>query len=72
MVDNSVPKSGSGDRKGKRPGRRSRGVRLQERDGNWHAVGSLGVAGRSIRIRQSLGLAVAATAQSEAESARHW
>lgn len=69
MVDSGIPKSRSGDRKGKRPGRRSRGVRLQERDGFWHAVGSLRVAGRSVRIRKSLDLAIAATAQTEAEGA---
>jgi hypothetical protein len=69
MVDNGIPKPRSGDRKGKRPGRRSRGVALKERDGNWHAVGTLRIAGRSVRVRQSLGLAVAATAQVEAEIA---
>jgi integrase-like protein len=69
MVNSSIPKSRDGDRKGKRPGRRSRGVTLKERDGNWHAVGTLRVAGRSVRIRQSLGLAVAATCQSDAETA---
>jgi site-specific recombinase XerD len=68
MVDGGNPKPRGGDRKGKRPGRRPRGVTLKERDGYWHAVGSLRIAGRSVRIRQSLGLAVAATAQSEAET----
>lgn len=69
MVDSGIPKPRSGDRKGKRPGRRPRGVALKERDGYWHAVGSLRVASRSIRVRQSLGLAVAAVPQFEAETA---
>jgi hypothetical protein len=44
------------DRKGKRAGRRSRGLGLKERDGFWHAVGTIRVGGRSIRVRRSLGL----------------
>lgn len=69
MVGIGVPKPRGGDRKGKRPGRRSRGVGLKERDGYWHAHGTLRVAGRSVRVRQSLGLAIATTSQGDAETA---
>jgi hypothetical protein len=57
------------DRKGKRAGRRPRGVALRERNGYWHAHGSLRISGRSVRVRRSLGLAVAAVSQDEAETA---
>jgi len=46
------------DRKGKRAGRRARGVWPTERDGFWHAHGSVRVGGRAVRIRRSLGLPV--------------
>lgn len=69
MVDGGIPKPRNGDRKGKRTGRRARGIALKERDGSWHAFGVLRIAGRSIRVRQSLGLAVATTVQGDAESA---
>jgi site-specific recombinase XerD len=59
-----------GDRKGKRPGRRPRGVQVVERDGYWHAHGSLRVDGRSVRVRRSLGLAVVAASLDQAEVAR--
>lgn len=62
-----LPGADRGHRKGKRSGRRSRGVQLQERNGYWHAYGTLRAGGRSIRVRQSLGLAVAAAAQDTAE-----
>jgi integrase len=69
MVRDSVSKPGSGDRKGKRPGRRARGVALIERDGYWHAHGTLRIGGRAVRVRKSLGLAIAASSQGEAEAA---
>lgn len=69
MVGVGISKPRGGNRKGKRPGRRARGVGLKERDGYWHANGTLRVAGRSIRVRQSLGLAIATTSQAEAEGA---
>jgi len=53
-------------RKRKPSWRRARGVRPQERDGYWHAVGRLRVGGHSVRIRRSLGLAVAATGYEQA------
>jgi hypothetical protein len=55
------------DRKGKRAGRHARGVRLKERDGYWHAHGTLRTGGCSIRVRRSLGLAVTAVSQAAAE-----
>lgn len=67
MESEGVPAAQRGNRKGKRPGRRPRGVGLKERDGYWHAYGTLLAGGRSIRIRKSLGLAVAAVSQAEAE-----
>jgi hypothetical protein len=45
-------------------------MHVVERDGYWHAHGSLRVDGRSVRIRRSLGLAVAATTFEQAELAR--
>lgn len=67
MDGDHIQSAAGGDRKGKRPGRRARGVRLQERDGYWHAHGTLRAGGRSIRVRRSLGLAVAAVSQAAAE-----
>lgn len=46
----------SGDRARKRAGRRARGLEVKERDGFWHVAGTLRAAGRSIRLRRSLGL----------------
>jgi site-specific recombinase XerD len=68
MDTERVPKPARGDRKGKRPGRRARGVSLKERDGYWHAHGTVRVDGRSIRVRRSLGLAVASITQQQAET----
>jgi hypothetical protein len=56
------------DRKGKRAGRHARGVRLKERDGYWHAHGTLRAGGCSIRVRRSLGLAVTTVSQAAAEA----
>jgi hypothetical protein len=67
MVGRGVPEPERRDRKGKRAGRRPRGIKLTERDGYWHAHGTLRIAGRSVRVRQSLGLAVKATRQDETE-----
>jgi integrase-like protein len=69
MVDDSVRAPAKRARNGKRPGRRSRGVALSERDGNWHASGSIRIANSTIRVRRSLGLAVASVTQDEAENA---
>jgi Phage integrase family len=69
MVRDGISESRGGDRKGKRPGRRARGIALTERDGYWHAHGTLRIAGRAVRVRKSLGLAIAASSQSEAEAA---
>jgi integrase len=66
MEYSSVPASESRNRARKRAGRRPRGVWLTERDGYWHAVGTLRAAGRSIRVRRSLGLPVSVP-QREAE-----
>jgi hypothetical protein len=59
-----------GDRAGKRRGRRARGLEVVERDGYWHAHGTIRVDGSSVRIRRSLGLAVGAASQDAAELAR--
>lgn len=68
MDADGLPATARGNRKGKRPGRRPRGVQLKERDGYWHAHGRIRIPGRSsIRVRQSLGLAVAAVSQGQAE-----
>lgn len=48
-----------GDRQSKRAGRRARGIWPTERDGFWHAHGSIRVGGRTVRVRKSLGLPVA-------------
>jgi hypothetical protein len=53
----------------KRARRRPRGVQVVERDGYWHAHGSLLAEGRSVRVRRSLGLAVVAATRKEAELA---
>ena len=55
-------------RKGKRAGRRSRGLQLADRDGFWHVHGTVRAAGRSIRVRRSLGLPADAHHQEEAEA----
>jgi hypothetical protein len=60
--------SHSGNRKGKRRGRRTRGVDLIERDGYWHAHGTLRTSGHSIRVRKSLGLAVKAVTEDQART----
>lgn len=54
-------------RKGKRAGRRARGLQLIERDGYWHVHGTVRAAGRSIRVRRSLGIPADAEHQDEAE-----
>jgi len=49
--------SGGGDRGAKRPGRRSQGIAVTERDGRWHVTGTVVARGRSVRVRKSTGLA---------------
>jgi site-specific recombinase XerD len=63
----SRPKSGH--RKGKRAGRRARGIVLTDRGGHWYATGRIRVDGRSVRVRRSLGLAVDTCSQDDAELA---
>lgn len=69
MDGKRVPAAQGRDRARKRPGRRARGPVAIERDGYWHAVGTVRVDGRSIRIRKSLGLAVAAASADQADTA---
>jgi Phage integrase family len=57
-------------RTGKRTRRRPRGVQVVERDGYWHAHGSVRIDGRGVRVRRSLGLALAAASLEQAEVAR--
>ncbi len=58
------------NRKRKPSGRRARRVQVIERDGYWHAHGSVRIDGRSVRVRRSLGLAVVAASFEHAEIAR--
>lgn len=67
MDRGDLPGARRGDRKGKRAGRRARGIALLERNGYWHAHGTLRTGGRSVRVRKSLGLAVASVSQADAE-----
>lgn len=69
MVISGLSKPDRGDRKGKRAGRRAVGPTLYERDGYWHAYGTVRAGRRSSRIRKSLGLAVEHVTQAEAETA---
>lgn len=68
MDTGSLPRPERRDRKGKRPGRRPRGPHLIEREGYWHVYGTLRVAGHSIRLRRSLGLAVVSVSERQAEA----
>lgn len=69
MVAGAIRKTSGRDRARKPAGRRARGVQAIERAGFWHAVGTLRAGGRSIRVRQSLGLAVDRTTLDQAEEA---
>lgn len=63
MERDGVPPAEGGDRKGERAGRRPVGVQLRQRDGYWHAYGSLRAGGRTVRVRKSLGLPATAGAR---------
>jgi site-specific recombinase XerD len=68
MVAHSLPTAQGSDRKGKRAGRRPSGVKLKDRAGYWYAEGRFRLAdGRSVRVRQSLGLAVANVSECDAQ-----
>jgi site-specific recombinase XerD len=69
MDRDGIPKPAPGHRARKPTGRRPRTVKLKERDGYWHATGTLIVNGRTARIRKSLGLPVASTTYRKAEIA---
>jgi site-specific recombinase XerD len=69
MDGDGLPGPAPGDRARKRTGRRPRTVRLAERDGYWHATGTLIAGGRATRVRKSLGLSVASTTYRQAEVA---
>lgn len=56
MDAGSPEKPERSNRKGKRAGRRARGLAPVDRDGVWHVHGTVRTRGRSIRIRKSLGL----------------
>jgi len=62
----SPDKTESRDRKGKRAGRRARGLAPIDRDGVWHCHGTVRAGGRSVRIRRSLGLPVATVSEDAA------
>jgi site-specific recombinase XerD len=47
--------------------RRGRGPQLKERDGHWHIVGTLRIAKRSIRLRESTGLSATAANRDDAQ-----
>ncbi|MCK7615224.1 tyrosine-type recombinase/integrase [Roseibium sediminicola] len=55
-----------GGRKGKRAGRRARGLAPVDRDGVWHVHGTVRAGRRSIRVRKSLGLPVDRVSQDAA------
>jgi hypothetical protein len=69
MDRDGVSKSARSHRARKPTGRRPRTVKLTERDGYWHASGTLIASGRTARIRKSLGLPVASTSYRQAEIA---
>lgn len=69
MVAGGLRTTQGGDRARKRAGRRPRGVQVFERNGYWHARGVVRAGGRSIRVRQSLDLAVDRYSESQAEDA---
>lgn len=69
MDRDGIPKPAPSHRARKPTGRRPRTVKLKERDGYWHATGTLLVNGRTARIRKSLGLPIASTAYRKAEIA---
>jgi integrase len=59
-------KTASGNRTGKRAGRRARGLAPLDRDGIWHCHGTVRAGGRSVRVRKSLGLPVARVSEDAA------
>lgn len=67
MVKRGIRKTEGGGRARKPAGRRARGVQTIERDGHWHAIGTMRAGGRSIRVRQSLNLAVEHYSRDQAE-----
>jgi site-specific recombinase XerD len=69
MDGDGISKSARSHRARKPTGRRPRTVKLTERDGYWHAAGTLIASGRTARIRKSLGLPVASTSYRQAEIA---
>jgi site-specific recombinase XerD len=69
MDGNGISKSAPSRRARKPTGRRPRTVKLTERNGYWHATGTLIASGRTARIRKSLGLPVASTSYRQAEIA---
>ena len=69
MDRDGISKSAPSHRARKPTGRRPRTVKLKERDGYWHATGTLIASGRTARIRKSLGLPVASTSYRQAEIA---
>jgi len=63
-----VPGAPRRDRRGgHRKIRRGRGHQLKERDGHWHIVGTLRIAKRSIRLRESTGLPATAADRDDAQ-----
>jgi hypothetical protein len=69
MDRDGISKAAPSHRARKPTGRRTRRVKLAERDGYWHATGTLIASGRTARIRKSLGLPVASTSYRQAEIA---
>ena len=63
MDAGSTDKTAGSSRKGKRAGRRARGLAPVDREGIWHCHGTVRAGGRSVRIRTSLGLPVATVAE---------
>lgn len=57
-------------RGGHKAKRRAPGLEVEDRDGHWHIVGTLRVAGRSVRVRRSTGLAARPELKPDAEALR--
>ena len=66
MDAGSTDKTASRSGKGKRAGRRARGLAPVDREGIWHCHGTVRAGGRSIRVRTSLGLPVGRTSEDAA------
>lgn len=71
MGRNRIPSSTRGNhRAGHHRAKAAAGIRVVERDGHWHIVGTLRVDGRSTRVRESTGLRASAETWEDADALR--